>query len=620
MKLKFLLPILSLFLILQPLFAADAGQEQIIARNGATDYVIVLSTGATPAEKTAAEQLKKYLDQVTGATFAIQSEAETSTIVPQIIVGQGERAKQLLGNFDWAKVAGDGIVLQTGPSWIVLAGDRPRGTLYAVYEFLENVGGVRWWASKAETVPSKPVLAVPALHTLYVPPFPYREHFTNVACSPDKSDPIFTTTLRENGHFNHQKDEWGGHYTILGWCHTLPMLIPTEKYFKAHPEWFVDPANKALPCTASSPMPHNGTVQVCFGAPGLAEETAKNALEWIRKDPKAGYISISQADGAPFCESPEDKEIIKNEGSESAIIIAFVNQVAEIIHKEYPDFMVETLAYVQTEKAPKTVVPGPNVIVRLAPIHSDYGHPMDSVQWNKDVHDNLENWSAIAPRLFVWNYMTNFTHCLMPHPNWDNLAGDIRYFVAHNAKGLFEQGNNYTNGAGDFVELRAWVIGKLMWNPERDQNALIDEFLPGYYGPVAGPLMRQYLDLYQAKFDAQNRSLSTYNDDFTFLDLETMNQATDLFAQASEAVKDDPVLSRRLGAVKISLDMAWLVCYKNLKKEAKAKGIEFKGPEDLKKATEDFLVTAANNDVGLAGEGHAVNQRMAEILKANGIK
>jgi hypothetical protein len=593
------------------LWAADS---LALVAKGKSDFVIVLADDALPAEKTAASELKKFLEQITGATFAIQSEKETPAEARQIVVGPGARAKALLPQFDWSQVGSDGIVLKSGPSWIVLAGDRPRGTLYAVYEFLEQVGGVRFWYADATLVPSHPDLAVPALDEVYTPQFAYREHYNHVSvglCDPAPGwDAVYTARLRENGNFNRQTEEWGGHYKIIGWCHTLPELIPSAKYFQEHPEWFPDADNKMLPCTAKSKMP--GNVQLVLTAPGLVDEVAKNALELIRKDPSAGYISISESDGGPYAKDPKSEEFLKREGSQSGIFLDFVNQVAEKIHQEYPDFIVEFLAYTGTEKPPKTIVSGKNVIVRLAPLGSDYGHPLDS-DWNKDVRANLEDWAKVAPKLFVWNYMVNFYHCWMFHPNWNNLGSDLRFFAAHHVTGVFEQGNEYTGGVGDFVELRTYVVAKLLWNPDLDQSALMDEFLAGYYGPVAGPLLRQYIDIQQKSFDDQKRKLSTYNYDFTFQTITVMNEATQLIDQAAAAVKDDPAVTARIARLRMSLDMGWLLSYNRLQKEAKAKGVEFLGPPDLQKGVDDLEARAKVYKIVKGGEVVNLDKRLAEI-------
>ena len=68
----------------------------------------------------------------------------------------------------------------------------------------------------------------------------------------------------------------------------------------------------------------------------------------------------------------------------------------------------------------------------------------------------------------------------MPHPNLRVLGPNVKFFVDHSVKGLFEQGA-YTSKGAEMAELRAWVLARLLWNPALDGQELIDEFIAGYY-------------------------------------------------------------------------------------------------------------------------------------------
>ena len=440
-----------------------------------------------------------------------------------------------------------------------------------------------------------------------MPPFNYREHYTTEV----QADPIFATIMRENGDHQKQEKDWGGHYTILGFVHTFSKLLPPEKYFKEHPDWYSDPENGNKPCTAASNMPGHQRTQLNFSAPGVVDELAKQALIWIDKNPDAGYISISQNDGKNYCQDAASMKMAEEEGSYAGPLLNFVNKVAEKIHQKYPDFKVETLAYVFTEKPPKTIRPGKNVIIRLAPIYTDFGHPIDS-DWNKEVRDNVQGWAKIAPELFVWNYITNFRNTVFPHPNWAGLGPDLRFFANNNVKGIFEQGDNYTNGVGDFVQLRAWLIAHLMWNPSLDQQQLTDEFLRGYYGDAA-PYLKQYLDLIESSFLAQKRELSTYNEDFSFLDIDTTNKAITLFDKAQDAVKGNKELSDRVQRERLSLDIATLYRYHLLKNTAASEGKEFLGPKDPTLAMQNYIESAKKFGIKRWSEGNSFESQALKL-------
>jgi len=572
-----------------------------LAQNQKTAYVISLAGDATAVEQTAAEQLQKYLQEVTGATFPLKKEDEVKNDTPQILVGAGTRVRTLLPRQDWGALGNDGIVIKTIGTHLILAGGRPRGTLYAVFQFLQQQVGCRWWTPDASTIPRKSTLEIPAIDLTYVPPFSYRENLTTPAL-----DPVFAAISHQNGHFQRIAPEWGGHHQILGFVHTFTRLLPPEKYFQQHPEWYSDPANKGLPCTAASKMPSAHDTQLCLSAPGVLEELTRNALDWIKENPQAGYISISETDVAPYCQCEKCREFLQREGSQAGIIVDFVNKVAARIERQYPHFMVETLAYHGSEKPPKTVRPAHNVIIRLAPIAADYGHALDSDS-NQESRENIRGWAAIAPHLFVWNYVTNFHYGMLPHPNRKHLADDLRFFATHNVKGIFEQGDNFTNNVGDFVFLRAWLLGQLMWNPQLDQDQLTDEFLRGYYG-AAAPHLKEYLNVIQNSFDAQNRTLSTFNSDFSFLTLDVMNQATQCFARALDAVKGDATLTRRILREKNAVDLAWIVRYRPLKRTALQEKKPFLGPAEPLSAIQQFAQNARSFEVRNYSEGGKFEQ------------
>jgi len=596
----------ALFLCVSITHCAQAA-SLTLAQNGHSDYSIVLPNGAIPAEKTAAQQLQKYFLQMTDVSLPIKTESETAASSPQILVGNSARAKVLLPDVDWNHLGKDGILIQTANKNLILAGNRPRGSLYAVFQFLENAGCRFWWPG-AYDIPHKSTFTIDPQKIHYIPPFAYRQNSAHETYTNEE----YATMLRENGNRQPQTEAWGGHYEILGWVHTFSKLLPVQKYFSQHPEWYSDPANGYKPATASSKMPSAQKTDLCLGNPQVLDAVTDQALAWIKQNPKAGYISISQNDNTgSYCRDDYATNLIEKEGSPAAPLLEFVNKVAERIHQLYPDFLVETLAYHYSEKPPKTIRPGKNVLIRLAPISADYGHPLNSDQ-NAAARDNLLVWEKIAPELFIWNYTTNFHNMLMPHPNLRDLGGDLRFFAAHHVTGVFEQGNSSTNNVGDFEPLRAWLIGKLMWNPALDQDKLTDEFLHGYYGNAA-PFLKQYLQLIEDAYPRGTQKLSTFNNDFSFLTLDVMNRATRLFDQAAAAVKDQKVLSERVAKERFSLDLAWLMRYNYLKSMADHGKGEFLGPQDPEQALADWKAKAERWGVTAYGEHRPIDKLLQQL-------
>ena len=391
-----------------------------LAQDGKTECLIVLASDAIPPEKAAAGELKEYLGKVTGTEFEIVSETDAPDGSARIFIGQSDTAKALLAGLDWEALGHDGIVMKTVGGDLVLAGGRPRGTLYAVYTFLEDVVGCQWWTESAERIPSLATLEVPNLDIRYVPPFLYREsHWQPVVYR----NPDFAVRLKLNGHFQPIPADLGGHYTILGWCHTFYQLLPPDVHFKDHPEWYSEVGGKRISAGA----------QLCLTNPEMRAEFTKRALERIKANPGAGMISIAQNDNGNPCRCANCKAVVEREEAESGLVIRFVNAVAEEIEKQYPDFLVETLAYQYTRHAPKYARPRRNVIVRLCSIECDFARPLDAGA-NGLFYKNLQDWAAVTPQLYIWDYTPNFSNYLIPHPNW-------RVFAAQHPPVRGEQGD-----------------------------------------------------------------------------------------------------------------------------------------------------------------------------------
>ena len=66
--------------------------------------------------------------------------------------------------------------------------------------------------------------------------------------------------------------------------------------------------------------------------------------------------------------------------------------------------------------------------------------------------------------------------------------------MEHGVKSLFEQGNYSSGGYGEMGPLRAYVLAKLLWNPDTDVARHIDEFLTAYYDNAAANI-KAFLDL-----------------------------------------------------------------------------------------------------------------------------
>jgi hypothetical protein len=561
--------IVSFFTVL----VLPAAETLTLSTDGKTNYVIVLPTEATPLEQTAAKELKQHLNTVTSADFAVVTESEIDVAKLQIVVGNSKRAKEFLPELDVAKIPYDGIVIKTVGKNLVLLGHPQRGTLYAVNTFLEDVVGVRWWTSTETFIPKKPTLEIPVQNIEYAPKLIYREAYYR-----DAFDGVFATRMKCNGNMVRITPEYGGHHRFQYFVHSFFPLIPPNKYFAEHPDWYSE-------IKGERKYEH---AQLCLTNNAMREELTKNAIESLRKNPDAKFISISQNDWYGYCECKNCTAIADEEGSQAGVLIRFVNKVAEAIEKEFPDVWVETLAYQYTRKPPKLVKPRKNVVIRLCTIECSFVQPLGEGEQNKSLREDIEGWSKIADSLFVWDYITNFTAYMLPHPNLRVLAPNIRFFTDHNTIGLFEQGDAHCS-AGDFVRMRNWMISHLLWNPARDETKLFDEFLNGYYGNDVAPILKEYWNLLLDRAEKSGVYLGCFrNSTNDWLDFETLNKSVALINQAIETTKDETVRNR-LRREKIPVDLVMLKEYYSLRRKAELTGSFFIKLENPQKIVDDFF-------------------------------
>ncbi|HJN18531.1 MAG TPA: DUF4838 domain-containing protein [Armatimonadota bacterium] len=568
-----------------------AHADLTLATGGQTDYRITIDPDATAAEQHAAAELASLLQQVTGAEFPV----DTVDALPEgktIVVGPGPAAEALAPDVDFDALAPDGTVIRSSGENLLLAGDRPRGTLYAVYSFLEDEVGCRWWSSTASEIPSRPTLTVPELNRTYIPPLEYREVFWS-----DAFDGDWAARNKSNGLRARLEEHHGGQVTYGGpfMVHTFNQFFPTEQYFEEHPEWFSERGGERM----------TGRNQLCLTNQALKDAMLGKVMAAIEADPTASIVSVSQNDWDGHCLCQECKALEDLEESPAGPLLHFVNYVAERVGETYPDVAIDTLAYQYTRKPPKFARPLPNVIVRLCSIECDFLKPLASGERNESFRADIEGWSKICDRLYVWDYTTNFSHYMIPHPNYWVLGPNVRFFVEHGVAGIFEQGA-YQSPGGEMAQLKAWVLAKVLWDPSRDADELVDEFLNGYYG-AAAPQIRQHMDLAYDGAMAADHNLRCFSPvNASFLDLDLLAKSEELFDQAEAAVADDADVLNRVQIARLGIRYVWGRRWRELSVQARFAGQDWPGPDDMATNTDTFMAVARKNEITKISEGSPI--------------
>ena len=555
--------------------ATSAAEVLIIGENAQPGITIHTQAGASATELLAARELADFLQQITGAHFET-SQAGAELPDKAIVIGPGPAAECYFPRIEWDKLGEEETILRTSGQRLLLAGGRPRGTLYAVYRFLHEECDVRWWTPWATQVPRRSRIVVGSMNRQVAPAFENREAFWYHAF-----DGSWAARNQGNGHSARLTDEQGGHITYNGFVHTLYPLVPPETYFAAHPEWYALINGKRTSTDS----------QFCLTNPELLDLVCQRLKESMGAFPDDRILSVSQNDNTRSCQCTHCVAMDTATGGPGGTMLTFVNALARRIQSTNPKIAIDTLAYQYTRRAPINLRPETNVIVRLCSIECNFALPLSHPS-NETFAKDLVDWSKISDRLYIWNYDTDFAHYLQPHPNYFVLGPNLRFYQASHVKGFFAQGAYQSNG-GEMAELKAWVTAQLMWNPHQDDRALIREFLHGYYGEASAGPIADYLKLMSQA--ARDTSLTCFSPvTAPFLNFENLSRGEDLWREAERAAAANPDLLWRVKSSHLSLQYVWLNRWNELRQQCVDKSGKWPFDQTREALAAEWLETATH--------------------------
>jgi hypothetical protein len=530
-----------------------------LAEAGKPTATIVLALKATAAEQMAANEVAGYLCQITGAAFPVQPEDKLPAEGSRVFVGPTAFAKSQGLTAD--KLGPEEWIIRTVGRDLVIIGGQPRGTIYGAYHFLEDVLGVHWWSPFEESVPLSKTLRIGALKLQGKPVIQYRDIY--MLYGNDGGRFAARNRLNRDGdaritaQYGGSRD-YGPPYHV----HTFNAYFPPREYFPQHPEWYSLLDGKRV---------GEGS-QLCLTQPELRQAFLVKLLNYIDTSwttakvagsPPPLVFSVSQNDCLNPCQCNACTAIAKAEESECGPLLDFVNYLADGIKGKYPEVFIDTLAYQYTQKAPKTIRPRDNVIVRLCDTESDPTQRITSPA-NTAFREHLSRWAQIAKNLRVWDYAVTYANPVgMPMPTAQTYGPDFRFYAEHHVEGVFTELEFEI--LADMRDFKVWLMMKQLEDPQADYGRLVNIFTDGFYGP-GGPYIRQYLTDLEKEAVAR-RTRCDWNStplSLTYLNLNFINHAQQLFDQAEKAVEHDATLLRRVRHARLPLDRATVAVHPRL--------------------------------------------------------
>jgi hypothetical protein len=472
-----------------------------IVREGRAEAVIVIPAGSKAA---GAADLQRYVEKVSGAKLEIVTEDKLGQTRSgaRVFVGPCLAASRVV---DIKGLQPEGFVIKTEGEDLFIVGrdatDKGRqvaGTFYGVCEFLERYVGVRWLMEGplGEVTPKQATIEVPSADIRQEPPLCMRGSVSRRVSADQSSEGGTWSMYQRIG--SRVKISTG--HAFAGWW---------DKYHEQYPNIFAMQPD-------GTRINSNKEERLCESNPTLWKLVADAKIKELRANPDLMAVSISENDGGPnkFCscaacrswDSPETQERFKADPNlylhqESDLIsdrvYHFYNEVAKLVQKELPDRYVSGYAYSVYQTGP----------VRDYPDHSDnllIGYVgFDSEEYLNDTaraaqREDWLKWSKLTRRLFLRPNLL-LQPISLPIIYTHKLAEDIRFMADHGMWGAtFGTGNGGNWGTQG---LDYYVLAKMLWDPHRDVDQIIDDYCRAGYGAGADA-MKEY---YRRAEDLSNR-------------------------------------------------------------------------------------------------------------------
>ncbi len=503
------------------LLAATAWGENelVLAAGGAARAVIVAKPEAGKPARFAAEELKGYLDRVSGASFTIVDALPERGAA--ILVGDSSASREL--GVSVRDLKRDGCILKRVGDTILVAGrDDPEfdlrayahggrwkatgfpecATAFGVYAFLEKVAGVRWYfpGPDGEVVPERPRLTVGALDAREEPWAVYRG--ANRLGSRYKAERCDFRDYVDMGIGDREATYWGLRNRMSTvWIplnHTPSYHRWPQRFGADHPDWFELKADG----TRDNVRQGSGTGHLCMSNAEVLKEVVAEVGGYFSSRPatdfglgawsdvvaNGNYFSLLPEDGMQGCRCDACQRRYSDQTRWSELVWDFVGQVGRAVEKDHPGKYLTCLSYPPYLDVPQTVkLPG-NVLAGVATQGGGYARD-DAV--GRDQLARIRAWKAFTGnRVALWTY--NCREVSAPNrlagvPQLEARAlgrffGDVRDDVL----GCFYE-DDLTYGFQAHPNL--YVYFRLMWDPQADVGALLNEYADTFYGPAGDDLL-----------------------------------------------------------------------------------------------------------------------------------
>ncbi len=481
---------------------------------------ILLPSRASEPLAYGANELQRWIGIITGAYVPINPVPGSASIKTKIHLGTGELPQEFWK--DVGKLRFDGFairhkILENGEKHIYLFGSVDRGTLHAVYSFLERNTDIIWARPEEEigTIYTEiDNLTVKDADCMDIPKSRLRG-WQWVYHSPGAEGWNWESRNRMN-RLGDSPKKYARMFERAGVGHGIQHYMPKSVYFKDHPEYF-PMRNKSRKIWSD---------QLCYTEYSMIPEYVKNiSAELAAKYPgiqprqlKIDYLNLSVGDNWLVCEcdrclapfKTEDGKTIMPEDKafRSAQYYTFINKVVRELHKTYPNVTVGVYAYIFAAPPPPFKLER-GIRIEYCPFVMNEKKPIYDDVVNANWHEYLDKWGAVGSFTQVREYFGWAD--IFPRSQEYRIRDNGQYYLKHNV--LEYSCEHHVDAVSkvapdakmswDVSGMTAWVVCRLWWDATQDIEQLRDYYLKRVYREAA-PEMRLYYDTLRDSFYSSN--------------------------------------------------------------------------------------------------------------------
>ncbi len=482
--------LLSLLLLVSFVSAHAGGDAQVtLVRDGNPAAVIVVNKADRETRTTGllderslwevVLDFQRVIEKMSGAKLPIVFPEEVPAEGTRIYIGNAVPKSVWHGDDKGLDPRGYWIIAT--PDTLVLRGKTEGGTINALYGFLQDKLGVRWFfpSELFEVIPQQKTVSVPVGKQMVNPDF---KGGMFISSGGSRDAAVWDERMRRDvGAWLYQAPS----------VHFLGEIINSAKFGKTHPEFFaLKNGERQIP-----PPGDRGAAQPCLSNPQLVEEVIKFTREYFDQYPNALMVSIGINDTVEWCECDACRamdvgppEIADGCVQHSDRYFTFANQVARALAKSHPGKMIGCLAYNGTVIPPKNIEKlEPNIVIGLTQDHTQHYDPAYKA------HDraNIEAWKKKGVDFMAYTY-TGLSW-LLPRYDPHQYAEYLREAHRLGAQSVLTEGHVIWSAFGPEMYLAA----QLLWDANKDPDTVLDDLFYGLFGKEVGAEIKAYYEVFE---------------------------------------------------------------------------------------------------------------------------